>query len=62
MPQGDYGPGTYGNDMFTAEHHGSSDYDEELPEGLQDPQASVDRPTTRTKSKRYGRIGEHGKG
>lgn len=60
--QTDYGPGTYGNDMFAAEHHDDFDDDRELPEGLQDPQAAVDRPTLRTKSKRYGRIGEHGKG
>lgn len=61
-PQEHYGKGTYGNDQFAAEHHDDFVYDPELPEGLQDPQKPVSRPTTQPKEARYGRIGGDGKG
>lgn len=61
-----YGPGTYGNDQFAAEHHDDFVYDRELPEGLCDPQehfaGSAQRPTQKPKEQRYGRIGDEGKG
>lgn len=56
------GPGSYGNDQFAAEHHDDFVDDPELPEGLQDPQGGAVRPTLRSKEKRYGRVGEDGKG
>ena len=57
-----YGPGTYGNDQFAAEHHDDISDDPTLPEGLQDRQSEVKRPTLRPKEKRYGRIGGDGEG
>jgi hypothetical protein len=37
-------------------------HDRTLPEGLQDPQGKPNRPTLKPKEKRYGRVGEDGKG
>ena len=61
-----YGRGTYGNDQFAAEHHDDFVNDRALPEGLCDPQEHVQggplRPTLKPKEKRYGRLGDEGKG
>ncbi|MCW0233869.1 MAG: hypothetical protein OJJ21_09750 [Ferrovibrio sp.] len=61
-----YGRGTYGNDQFNAEHHDDFVNDRALPEGLCDPQEHVQgaplRPTLKPKEKRYGRLGDEGKG
>ena len=61
-PQRRYGPGTYGNDQFAAEHHEIIEEQVPLPEGLEHAQTKVERPTTRPKDRRYGRTGEDGKG
>ena len=57
-----YGPGTYGNDQFAAEHHDDFVHDRELPEGLCDPQGGPLRPTKKPKEQRYGRHGGQGEG
>lgn len=57
-----YGPGTYGNDQFAAEHHEIVEEQIPQPEGLEHPQSKVERPTTRPKDRRYGRTDEDGKG
>ncbi len=57
-----FGPGTYGNDQFAAEHHDDFVNDPELPEGLWDKQGAPRRPTAKPKEDRYGRIGGEGKG
>lgn len=61
-PQRHYGPGTYGNDQFAAEHHDNFVNDPELTEGLWDKQGAPKRPTAKPKEQRYGRIGDEGKG
>lgn len=59
------GPGTYGNDQFAAEHHDDFVHDQELPEGLCDPQehfaGAAVRPTLKPKEDRYGRVDGEGK-
>lgn len=62
--QANYGPGTYGNDQFAAEHHDDfvNDGTGDKPEGLDEPQSAPARPTHKPKEKRYGRTGDHGKG
>lgn len=64
--QDHYGRGTYGNDQFAAEHHDDFVADAALPEGLQDSRqqlrGSPERPTLKPKEKRYGRLGDEGKG
>ena len=62
VPQKRYGPGTYGNDQFAAEHYESVEDEVPQPEGLEHEQHAPERPTTRPKDRRYGRIGENGKG
>lgn len=57
-----YGPGTYGNDQFAAEHHEIIEEQVPQPEGLDHAQKQVERPTTRPKDRRYGRTGADGKG
>lgn len=61
-----YGPGTYGNDQFAAEHHDDFAGDGVKPEGLQDaqqrPRNGTPRPTLKAKEDRYGRIRGEGKG
>lgn len=62
--QANYGPGTYGNDQFAAEHHDDfvNDGTGDKPEGLDEPQSAPLRPTQKPREKRYGRTGDHGKG
>lgn len=62
--QASYGPGTYGNDQFAAEHHDAfvNDGTGDKPEGLGAAQTSPKRPTQTPREKRYGRTGDHGKG
>lgn len=57
-----YGPGTYGNDQFAAVHYESVEAEVPHPEGLEREQPQPERPTTRPKDRRYGRIGENGTG
>jgi hypothetical protein len=57
-----YGPGTYGNDQFAAEHHDAFEGDGVKPEGLDETQSAPRRPTARPKEKRYGRQGGEGQG
>jgi len=62
--QANYGPGTYGNDQFAAEHHDDfvNDGTGEKPEGLDVHPTPPTRPTQKPKEKRYGRHSGHGEG